>query len=365
MRKSIPNSDLEEVGKKFVRQTLNCSDDNQLAAMRPLGRDARHLCMGLRAALVCALAALVSSTQAAGFFGSKKSSTGDDPFLAAHAEKGKELRATKGAHAPVAEGSCSKCHASPKEPTKMVLEGKELCLSCHKERAADLAKATVHPPFKDMDCSTCHSPHGSENRALLNAPANQMCTTCHALDDEDIKKSHHGISIMEMECTSCHSPHASANPKLILEGKQHVPFKSRSCELCHDKPGKDGKAALKDTPEKTCFACHSDFRKLSEKSVIHPPFAAGSCIDCHEPHIRRIPGQLKKVPQELCLTCHDAGLKDSHPAAGHPTSKKGVMDPRRKDHPFDCVSCHEPHAGTFPSLTRYEPRTLCEGCHQK
>ncbi len=301
----------------------------------------------------------------AGLFDKKKEEVKKDPFAESHAAETLKLKAAPGAHAPVAEEACSKCHASPKDPAKMVLPGRELCLSCHKERAGDLAKASVHAPYKEMECSTCHQPHGSVNRALLSAPVNQLCSTCHTLGDEAVKKSHNGITVIETECVACHSPHASANPKLITEVKQHVPFQSRSCDMCHEAAGKDGKSALKETPEKTCFVCHSDFKKLSEKPVVHPPFAGGECMACHDPHVMRLPGQLKKPPQELCLACHDAALKNNHPVAGHPTSRKGVKDPRRKDQPFDCVSCHLPHSGLLAKLTREDPMTMCEGCHQQ
>ena len=301
----------------------------------------------------------------AGLFDKKKADVKIDPFAAAHAAETEKLRAAPGAHAPVAEGACSKCHASPKEKEKMILPGRELCLSCHKERAADLSKASVHAPYKEMECSTCHQPHGSVNRALLSSPVNQLCSACHSLGAEAIIKSHYGISVIGAECVTCHSAHASANPKLITEATQHVPFNSRSCDMCHDASGKDGKSALKETPEKTCFVCHSDFKKLSEKPVVHPPFAGGECMACHDPHVRRLPGQLKKPPQELCFACHDAALKNNHPTAGHPTSKKGVMDPRRKEVPFDCVSCHLPHSGLLPKLTREDQMTMCEGCHKQ
>ncbi len=319
----------------------------------------------IRLAAAIVIVVLPAAVLQAGWFGDKKADVKIDPFAAAHAEETVKLKAAPGAHAPVAEGACSKCHASPKEPGKMVLEGRELCLSCHKNRAADLAKKTVHMPFKEMDCTACHQPHGSVNRALLNAPVNELCSTCHSLGDENIKKSHGGISVIKTECTSCHTPHGSANPKLISEAAQHAPFEARSCDTCHDSPGPDGKAALKETPEKTCFVCHSDLQKSGRKAVVHPPFSGGQCVACHDPHIRRLPGQLKKPPVELCLGCHDAALKDNHPVAGHPTSKKGKMDPRRKDWPFDCVSCHEPHSGPLPNLTREDQMTMCEGCHKQ
>lgn len=321
--------------------------------------------IGIRGAAALLALVLSAASLHAGLFDKKKAEAKLDPFADSHAAETVKLKAAPGVHAPVAEGACSKCHASPKQPAKMILPGRELCLSCHKERAADLAKASVHVPYKDMECSTCHLPHGSVNRALLSSPVNQLCAPCHSVEDEKIKKSHGGIGVSGTECVACHSPHASAGPKLIVDYAQHAPFKSRSCEMCHDAPGKDGKPALKETPEQTCFACHSDLRGPGRKPVVHAPFAGGQCMACHDPHIVRLPGQLKKPPQELCLACHDAALKDNHPVAGHPTAKKGVTDPRRKDAPFDCVSCHEPHSGPLPKLVREDQTTMCEGCHKQ
>ena len=109
-----------------------------------------------------------------------------------------------------------------------------------------------------------HQPHASRNAHLLNSPVNELCAACHDPKEDPAKTAHQGILVFEGLCTDCHSPHASKNAKLIIEGKEHIPFASRSCEMCHEKTKADGKAALKKMPEAACFVCHSNFRKLDK-----------------------------------------------------------------------------------------------------
>ncbi|MBI5884112.1 MAG: sigma 54-interacting transcriptional regulator, partial [Elusimicrobia bacterium] len=158
---------LDDVEKALVQQALEHSGSNQAKAAQLLGlsRDAMRRRMekfGLRTLAVAAALVLVCSGSArAGFFGKKTGEKTEDAFLAAHAEKAKELKGKEGAHAPAREGACSNCHADPRDPKKLVMEYKELCLSCHPKRAEDMKKAGVHSPFKDMDCGSCHQPHDS------------------------------------------------------------------------------------------------------------------------------------------------------------------------------------------------------------
>ncbi|MBI5240461.1 MAG: sigma 54-interacting transcriptional regulator [Elusimicrobia bacterium] len=361
---------VEDVERSLVAQALERCGGNQQKAAQLLGlsRDALRRRMekfGLKVLAAALLVALAGPAQAGLFGGKPKSSKADDAFISANADKAQSFKGKEGAHSPAKEGACAKCHADPKDPKKLVLDYKALCFSCHKDREEDLKKASVHSPYRDMDCSTCHVPHVSDQPHLLSADPKELCAQCHAAADEPMRKAHHGIAEFSGLCTGCHSPHASANAKLLWEGSQHVPFKSRSCEMCHEAAGKDGKAKLKEMPEKSCFVCHSDFRKLGESPVVHAPFQGGGCGDCHNPHLSPRPSLMKGKTADICLSCHDASLKDAHPVARHPTSRAGKSDPRRKDKPFDCASCHDPHAGKLPKLTRDDPMVLCEECHQK
>ncbi|MDD5304688.1 MAG: cytochrome c3 family protein, partial [Elusimicrobia bacterium] len=303
-----------------------------------------------------------AGASAADWFGKKGSK---DAFRSANEAKAKELMEKKNPHAPVKSGECSKCHADAKDPAKLAQELKPLCLSCHADRAADMNKPVVHSAFKDMDCSTCHQPHASDNAHLLNSPVNELCAGCHDPKSEPIAKAHHGVSVFEGECTACHNPHASKSAKLIVEGKEHVPFASRSCEMCHEKPTKEGKAGMKKMPEETCFVCHSNFRKLGESPVVHAPFSSGDCTACHNPHVSTRGALIRKPLADICFGCHDETLKDTHPVARHPTAREDKPDPRREGKPFNCASCHEPHAGKIPKLMRGDIFTMCEECHKK
>ena len=359
---------LEDVEKDLVMQALKRSGGNQQKAAQSLGlsRDALRRRMekfGLKEALsVIALVGLLAASASAGWFGG---SGKKDAFASANEEKAKEYSVKAGAHAPVKASECSKCHADPKDPAKLILEATPLCLSCHADRAKDLMKASVHSAFKDMGCNTCHQTHSSDNPHLLNAPVNELCSGCHDTKSEDIAKAHHGIIIFAGECTACHSPHASKNAKLIVEGKEHIPFGSRSCEMCHEKAGKEGKVVLKKMPEATCFVCHSNFRKLGANPVVHVPFSSGDCSTCHNPHVSRRTALIRKPLADICFGCHDEALKDAHPVARHPTAREAKPDPRREGKPFNCASCHEPHAGKTPKLMRADIFIMCTECHKK
>lgn len=361
---------LEDVEKDLVVQALKRSGGNQQKAAQLLGlsRDALRRRMekfGLKEAIgaLLLLAFLAGGASAEGWFGKK---TPKDAFRSANEEKAKPMMEKAGSHAPVLAGECSKCHADTKDPAKLTMEAKPLCLSCHAARAEDMKKTVVHSAFKDMDCNTCHQPHASDNAPLLNSPVNELCATCHDPKEDPAKAAHQGISVFEGKCTDCHDPHASKNPKLILEAKEHIPFGSRSCEMCHTKPAADGKPALKKQPEQSCFVCHSNFRKLGESSIVHAPFSSGDCTTCHNPHVSKRVALVRKPLGDICWGCHDADtLKDAHPVSRHPTSKEGKADPRREGKPFDCASCHEPHAGKNPKLMRGEIFSLCGECHKK
>ncbi|MCR4294560.1 MAG: cytochrome c3 family protein, partial [Elusimicrobia bacterium] len=361
---------LEDVEKDLVMQALKRSGGNQQKAAQSLGlsRDALRRRMekfGLKEAIgaLLMLALLAAGASAQGWFGKKQAK---DAFRSANEELAKPMMEKAGAHAPVKSGECSKCHADKKDPAKLTMELKPLCLSCHAAKAEELKKTTVHSAFKDMDCNTCHQPHASDNAPLLISPVNELCATCHDPKDEAIAKGHFGVSAFEGKCTDCHNPHASKNPKLIVEAKEHIPFGSRSCEMCHAKTGADGKPALKSVPTETCFVCHSNFRKLGESAVVHQPFSSGDCSTCHNPHVSKRVALIRQPLSDICFGCHDAdALKDAHPVSRHPTAKEGQADPRREGKPFDCASCHEPHAGKNPKLMRGDIFTLCGECHKK
>ena len=336
---------LEDVEKDLVVQALKRSGGNQQKAAQSLGlsRDALRRRMekfGLKEAIgaLMLLAFLAGGASAQGWFGKKAPK---DAFRSANEEKAKTMMEKAGSHAPVLSGECSKCHADTKDPAKLTLELKPLCLSCHTARAEDMKKANVHSAFKDMDCNTCHQPHVSENAPLLNSPVNELCATCHDPKDAAIAKAHFGVSAFEGKCTDCHNPHASKNPKLILEAKEHIPFGSRSCEMCHAKTAADGKPALRRYRRRPA----SSATPTSESSRPRRPCPVlirrlTTCHNLTSASASRSSASRWPTSAGVPRRGHPQGRPS---VSRHPTSKEGKADPRRAN--LSLRVCHEPHAG--------------------
>jgi DmsE family decaheme c-type cytochrome len=75
-----------------------------------------------------------------------------------------------------------------------------------------------------------------------------------------------------MDCTGCHNPHGGPNHNLIAE-----------------------------TPNETCYKCHSE--KAGPFAFEHAP-VADDCLNCHKPHGSQNDRLLKQPQPYLCLACH-------------------------------------------------------------
>jgi len=155
---------------------------------------------------------------------------------------------------------CAECHAPTgteafhkMRDVKDVMGGQqpELCYRCHIDQRASFALPYHHPvEEKFMECSSCHTPHGSYRMARLKTRnAERICTQCH----EDLS----GPFIFEHPagrssgCVACHQPHGSTNPRMLiraqtqflcLECHANTPTfhdlskaRFRECTVCHSK----------------------------------------------------------------------------------------------------------------------------------
>lgn len=107
--------------------------------------------------------------------------------------------ARKSEHGPVRDGRCNRCH-NPHSSDEMFFTRKpiwDLCTTCHSEKASgahvisSFVRANTHPtrgkpdparPGRELVCSGCHDPHGSEGIFLLRAKgqtAFSVCKRCH------------------------------------------------------------------------------------------------------------------------------------------------------------------------------------------
>ncbi len=64
------------------------------------------------------------------------------------------------------------------------------------------ARPTLHAPFADGSCTTCHSPHASNTAHLLLKPQKELCADCHS--EPGAAKFPHG-PVEAGDCTACHA----------------------------------------------------------------------------------------------------------------------------------------------------------------
>jgi predicted CXXCH cytochrome family protein len=83
------------------------------------------------------------------------------------------LEKAKFRHAPAESGECTLCHNphESKEKALLVKPGSPLCFECHE--AADVAKVKAHGPIGDSACTACHDPHQGERRFFLKPSADK------------------------------------------------------------------------------------------------------------------------------------------------------------------------------------------------
>ena len=260
---------------------------------------------------------------------------------------------------------CLKCHDAHTSENKNQLlkatsgpKDANLCLSCHKTGENVPASGSRHAAL-DMGCDTCHVTHKTGERGKrefdfhLTKDTPGLCIDCHDVKDAALAKTHNDQPIANTNCLSCHDPHQSNGKKLVQKFPHSVFGDKDSCSTCHAAP-KDGKITLTQADSKSlCLTCHEDKAKLIETAKVPHAGAMGDCIDCHSPHASKTPGLPKTDGVSTCLSCH-ADQAEQH-------KKKNLHQPAFQQ---GCGTCHAPHGGENPKLLRAAtPNKLCLECH--
>ena len=107
-------------------------------------------------------------------------------------------------HPPYQNKKCKICH-DPSSPVKLLQDQTELCSNCHDNYNSEYR--FVHGPVGGGFCTSCHSPHQSENEKLLLRTGQDLCLFCH--DSRDILKNSAHKEIGIRDCQECHNPHGS------------------------------------------------------------------------------------------------------------------------------------------------------------
>lgn len=258
------------------------------------------------------------------------------------------------AHTPVKKGNCNSCHNPHASRHKGLLNEaqEEICFSCHKnDTVYDYDRLIIHNPVKIGNCLACHDPHSSTNGKLLVKKKAEICFFCHSRESIIFGKESHPL-VKKGECVECHDPHSSNNEGLLKRASKDL------CSKCHKvEEGQFVVAHMGYSMEKSnCSSCHnthSSNTKSLLKASIHLPVAKKECAVCHNAANSKNALTLKNAGTELCYKCHQETKKDFQKVNNHQLGN--IKN--------SCLNCHNPHASNGKYLLEGKEETTCFKCH--
>jgi len=231
-------------------------------------------------------------------------------------------------HPPFAGKQCDLCHA-PAKDGKVVLaqaSSKELCVTCHDDKAKLIETAKVQHPGAAGDCVDCHNPHASKEPGLPKTNSVQICLSCHSDQDELLKtKKVLHQPAFQTGCATCHTPHGGENEHLLRAKDVNT-----LCLECHGP----------DKPQPT---------KLEDQHL----------IAIFDGKVRLPEGYFSKTP--ILPLRYGTG----HPVEGHPVANT-INVKTKTPVALSCLSCHQPHASAKPGLLAKDQEAnmaFCKTCH--
>jgi DmsE family decaheme c-type cytochrome len=178
----------------------------------------------------------------------------DTKCLSCHAGAHPDFLRSPHAKANVSCISCHNIHGS-KEDALLKAPQPTLCFQCHADTRAAFNMPFHHQVNEGLvKCSDCHDVHGTFGNSNLKSAADQsaVCTKCHTDVRGPFVYEH--TPVKAEGCTSCHSPHGSQNARLL-----NMPSINTLCNQCHSKVANGtihGQGAGSDDLE-PCTTCHT------------------------------------------------------------------------------------------------------------
>lgn len=238
--------------------------------------------------------------------------------------------------------SCITCHNPHGGKQRYFIKEesvKSLCLNCHDVTVDTKVK---HGAAVDQSsCVNCHNPHSSNNKKLLKLPSKDLCLSCHnqpipaTLSDArtipNVKEKVEGLSvkhsgIIDVDCTTCHNPHGSDNSRILntnysannnnaYPGTGADPY--GQCFTCHDKSMLNFDNST--TGFRTGNATNFHWTHVVNGGVGSNK-AGIACRNCHDPHGSNqhfgINAKIKytKTPNggNCATACHVSKLRSYH-----------------------------------------------------
>ena len=167
--------------------------------------------------------------------------------FSAHSKAGVECRNCHGVHSP-------DIHMKNGREFKGVNVGmwksdakSALCMTCHTDVAARMNMPSHHPVKEGgLSCVSCHDPHSGKQTAL--AGTNQQCAKCH--QNVSGPKVFEHAPVVE-DCTTCHNPHGSPNRRLLQLAQP------MQCLQCHSVASNMHGNPPRGAQLRGCTNCHS------------------------------------------------------------------------------------------------------------
>jgi len=198
-------------------------------------------------------------------------------------------------------------------------DANEACLSCHRKGDHAEWQGSMHDA-RNVSCVTCHSVHSpkSEKAQLKTVTVTQTCESCHKQEALKIKKAGHmPVREGKMECTSCHSPHGSNNVRMLKVGNSL----NESCVSCHTE--KRGPYLWEHAAgRENCASCHDPHGSNNDRMLVAKvPMLCQRChISSGHPPVVYDQTQLNsgsnRVVGRGCVNCHSQ-IHGSNSPAGY------------------------------------------------
>ncbi|MGE3277286.1 MAG: DmsE family decaheme c-type cytochrome [Vicinamibacterales bacterium] len=193
--------------------------------------------------------------------------------------------------------------------TATARETSAACLECHASGARAMWQGSQHD-FRGMACTSCHSVHEpkSDRRLLRTSLQIETCQQCHRGEVQKLHRSSHmPVAEGQLECSSCHNPHGSSNERLLKVGMSV----NQSCEGCH--ADKRGPHLWEHAPvTERCTTCHDAHGSTNDRMLVaKAPFLCQRChVSAQHPSTAYDGYQLQattnanRVYGRSCAACH-------------------------------------------------------------
>jgi DmsE family decaheme c-type cytochrome len=190
--------------------------------------------------------------------------------LACHAGNPRQAHWQGSAHQR-AGATCASCHdvhgqqiGTPEQ--QQTLPGATVttkkCLTCHGTLRATFNQRSSHP-MRDgqMDCASCHNPHGTSGEKLIDhGSVNELCYSCHQNMRGPFLWEH---SPVREDCLTCHRAHGSNYPQMLQARVTQL------CQSCHQQGRHQTLAGLPNAiwqGNKACLNCHQQIHGSNHPS---------------------------------------------------------------------------------------------------